>query len=620
MDKATIQQRLVQTAAGKRRHKHYKRTVERAKYYRALSTGDGIEEYMRPYYLRTDEATFQTLCRVTNQVTPSVINSFTDLLDTFHRSHARRELSYGTDEANERKTLELETMVGNYAGGLGVDKYLRLRLPELQKIDPNRWIIQQWKDFDNVLQYAQPYPFEASSEMALDFAYEVGDLQYLTVQTWLDNPDNAALPFQRLTCYQKGFAAVLTEINKKGSGPDLLESKDPIELLPGGTYTINGSLWSYKEYIDGLSDIKAKRAGYKRDLQTDGETYVWPWVAAEPRLNHSMQIIAELHFTAAKVAHPTTVRLGESCPEPEENGKGGCGGVGKINGHVCGICDGTGHKKASSTSSIEEVVFVIDPSTMGADGIKNLPDLSKMLYFVSPEVSILEWQEQHAEKTLAACWKDFTGNDTLERPNATQTDTATAKQIDRQKENNPVYEYGVFYAGMFEWKVRAIAEITGKDAGLIARIFVGKNLKTETIAELMVALQEALKTGNQALIESLNWDIARQVTMDSPDDFLEYEVQSRFDPFAGCTPEEKILKAESPLVPLAKRTLWQNLGWIFDDIEQDSPGFYKMPHEAQKLIVDKKVQEIIDGNNAEKQAMAPQITLNRAGMQPQIVN
>ncbi len=609
MDKQTIQARLILTAAGKRRHKHYDRTVERAKYYRALSTGEGIEEYMRPYYLRTDENTFKTLCRVTSQVTPAIISSFTDLLKTFYRSFYRRELSYGNDEASERRTKEFEAMLDTYAGKKGVDGYLKERLLEIQKLDPNAWVIQEWKDFDNVLQYAAPYPFEASSEMSLDFAYEVGDLQYLTVRTWIPNPENAALPFQRLTCYQKGFAAVLTQIDLKANGPDLLEAKRGIELASNATYNIGGATYLYKEFPNGLTEIKAQRMGYQRDLITNGETYAWPWVAAEPTLNHSLKITAELQFTAAQVAHPTTVRLGESCPEPNENRTGGCGGSGMVNGNPCGLCNGSGNKKTSSTSSIEEVVLRVDMSALGADGIKNLPDLSKMLYFVSPDVSILQWQEQHYEKTRAQAWRDFTGSDMTERANVTETQTATAVQIDRQKEGDQIYEYGLFHAGQWQFTVYAYADITGKRQGLEAQIHVSKDSNPKTIGELTVELQEAYKTDNAPLIHSLEWNLARQTTQDNPLEFLEYSVQARFDPFPNCSPEQKILKSESPLAPLKKRVLYVNFGWIFADIERENPGFYSMPFEDQNRLVDAKLDEIIAGNEAQRVEMAPAIKI-----------
>lgn len=615
MDRTKINARLIQVAAGKRTHPHYERTVERAAYYRALSTGKGIEVYMRPFYLRTDEELFATLCRVTRQITPSVCSNFRDLLETAYRSFYRREVSYGEEEANERRTIEFEAMLKAFSGGKGVDVYLQERLLEYQSIDPNAWIIEQWKPFDPVLQYAQVYPFEASAEMALDFAYDVGELAYLTVRTWIDNPLEKGKQLQNLICFQKGMSVTLTQTGKQTVGLDLIDAKGDVIFTPGSAYNIAGSMWVYMEYFDGLDEIKAKRVGYRRDLQTNGETYVWPWEAAEPSLDQSLKIVSELQLTAAHVAFPITVRVGDPCNDETD---GGCGGSGTLNGHTCKMCRGTGKKKWS-TSTMEEIVV-----DMPMDA-KDLPDLSKILYYVSPDVSILAWQQQYKTQLIAQARRDFIGNDTYDQNDVQQVArTATENILTQQNKNNPVYKYFTHYAAFWEFTVYAIADITGKRMGLEAQIFVGKDLKLKTIGELMIELGAAVSSGaGAAVIRSIQWDMMRIVTLDNPEDFIEYQIQDRFDPFAGCTPEEKALKASDTLVPLPKRVLYANLGWIFDEIEMDNPGFYKMPHDAQRIIVDAKVQSIIEANNAQRVVTSPQITLpvvaNNATSQPATV-
>jgi len=199
------------------------------------------------------------------------------------------------------------------------------------------------------------------------------------------------------------------------------------------------------------------------------------------------------------------------------------------------------------------------------------------------------------------------------------TETATMLQIQRQKEGNPVYKYGVFFAQTWQFTVTAYADITGKRQGLEAQIFVSRDLKTKTVGELTMELQEAYKTNNTALIRSLNWDIARVVNQDSPKDFLEWQVQNRFDPFPDRSEELQILSAESPNVPLKKKVLFHNFGWIFGEIERESPGFYSMPFEDQNRLVDAKLEEIIAENDKQTAKDAPQITLPATVTNPRIV-
>jgi hypothetical protein len=240
------------------------------------------------------------------------------------------------------------------------------------------------------------------------------------------------------------------------------------------------------------------------------------------------------------------------------------------------------------------------------DDLNNMPDLSKLLYYVSPDVSILAWQQQYKNELIAQARRDFIGNDSYDQ-NKVQSvsQTATETILTQQNKNNPVYKFFKFYAEYWEFVVYAVADITGKRDGLNAQIFVGKDLKIKTVGELTIELQEAYKTGDRTLIASIRWDILRAVTLDSPGDFIEMQAQADFDPFPVASPDERMALSTDTNVPLAKRVLNANFGWIFGEIEMENPGFYRLTFEAKRLIVDAKVQSIIDENKA----AAPRISI-----------
>jgi hypothetical protein len=85
----------------------------------------------------------------------------------------------------------------------------------------------------------------------------------------------------------------------------------------------------------------------------------------------------------------------------------------------------------------------------------------------------------------------------------------------------------------------------------------------------------------------------RIISTDSPTEFQEWQVRERFNPFSGYTEEQKMVWAQSPLIPMTQRVLYANLGYIFDQIEFANPGFYKLPYDQQKGIVDAKVLEVM---------------------------
>jgi len=132
MQQSTINARLIQVASGKRTHPHYGLVCENAELYTALSTGVGISAYMKRYSRRESAEVYKVRCEITEQITPSIIDSLSAILEKGYRSFYRRELNYGDGEDSEAKTMAMEEMLRGYAGGMGVDGFCQARLIELQ--------------------------------------------------------------------------------------------------------------------------------------------------------------------------------------------------------------------------------------------------------------------------------------------------------------------------------------------------------------------------------------------------------------------------------------------------------------------------------------------------------
>ena len=361
------------------------------------------------------------------------------------------------------------------------------------------------------------------------------------------------------------------------------------ELTPGGEISIEGEVWQYDEFIHNLGEVKAIRAGYKRDKVTNGSTYVWPIEAAEPFLMKSLKVVSELDLTAANVAMPISIRYGDECNAP------GCNG-GYVGESHCRSCEGSGKKK-SPTSVLEEIVVTPMPSS--PDGML---DLSKMLIYVSPDVSILQWQQGYVKELAADCRRAYFNSEIFDAKEVQET--ATGKSIDQQNANDVVYKFFKFYASAWQFTVYAIADITSKREGLIAQIIVSRDLKLKTLEELMADLESANASGaGPAAKQAIEWDMMRIIYADSPKEFAEWEIKERFNPFSGYTEDAKMVWAQSPLVPKEQRVLYANLGYIFDQIGVENPNFYKLPYPSQREVVNEKVAQIIEMLNGEVQTL-----------------
>jgi hypothetical protein len=321
------------------------------------------------------------------------------------------------------------------------------------------------------------------------------------------------------------------------------------------------------------------RAGYKRDKLTNGETFTWPFEAADPYLFKSLKTVSELDLTAANVAMPLTIRYGDECQAP------GCESGYRHDGTTCHSCNGTG-QKSSPTSVMEEIVITPMP-----DRPENMLDLSKLFTHIHPDVSILKWQEEYVETLEKKCKSAVLNSELFSKDEVAVT--ATGKNIDQQNANDFVFKYFRFYAEFWEFTVRSIAAITSKDTGLFAQIFVSRDLKLKTVEDLMMDLKAANESGaGPATRQSIEWDIMRANMIDSPEEFAAWEIRERFNPFSGYTEEQKILWSQSDLIPRRQRVLYANLGYIFDVLETEVENFYKLPYETQRDLVYNKVDEI----------------------------
>lgn len=587
MTKEQTLARLFEVAFKDARHPHYARTVALAKRYAAFATGEGIDAYMKVYSRRESPDLFKARCEITHQITPSVVTNLFAIAEKAYRSHYRRELRY-TDDTDGKRTEEFEKMLGRYAGGRGVDEYCQSQLLDWNTTDPNAWVVQEWKPFDPVKNFAEPYPLEVPSEYAVDFRFELGTLQYLTVISYRADTKNANALLAKLTCYQSGFTSTFEQIGKSENPTDADGGEFPVttpeqalsEIKSGTLVTTGAQRWLYKEYQNGLKGVQAMRVGYKRDLVTRGETFVWPIVAADPYLNKTLKTVSELDITAANAAFPITIRYGDDCAAP------GCES-GYVEGMVCRACEGTGKKK-SPTSAIEEIV--ISPMPESPDQIL---DLKNLYTFISPDVAIIQWQQQYVEQLKADCKAAVLNSDLYDRKQISET--ATGKSIEQDNANDFVYKYFKHYAAFWQFVVLSFADITSKGDSLNAQIVVSKDLKLKTLADLMAELESANRAGvSPAARQSIEWDIMRILSVDAPEEFAEWQVREKFNPFSGYTTEEKIVWAQSPLVPLRKRVLYANMSTVFERAEQADPKFYILEGSRQREIIETALDEIME--------------------------
>jgi len=564
LDEAIIIQRFLRVAdRPEARHPHYAHTVAVAALCRTLVTGEGMDALMKRFARRESAALFKQRVEITQHIVKPVVENILDVFRKVPRSNYRREVAYANSEAS--KPQELEKLLKKFWGDKTVDDWCALRLLELNATDPNAWAVLEWQDFDNRTERASPYPFEVSSANALDYKYQRGELLYLIARSATATPEGK--PLDRLTLYLPNRSVSLTEVPKEQQG------------INDGLLTLAAKKYFLEEHLPhGLGYVPAFRIGYKRDMVTEGNTFVAPYDAAIPLLRKTIKANSELDLVMALQAFPLTLRYAEACDAQ------GC-----LNGHVngtdkvCGDCGGTGKKRP--TSAQEEIVVSLPTSPEG------LFDLEKLVAFKAPDVAIIQFQQQYVEAKTREAKAVVFNSDIFSRKEI--ADTATSKNIDLQSVYDTLYPYARQFASAWEFAVRGTAQIAGLDSGLTAQLLIKRDFKLKSLDDLLAELNTVTSSGaGPAIRRNVQADIARAMMVDEPQEFVRWSVREQYNPFSGMSEAEVMYLLGSDLVPRTKKVLYANLGSIFDALESEVPGFYELEGKKQAALVTAKAAEI----------------------------
>ena len=283
------------------RHPHYKHTVEQAELCRTLVTGEGMDSLMKRFARRESEALFKQRVEITQHIIKPVVENILDVFRKVPRSNYRREVAY-TDKAGD-KPQELEKLLEKFWGDKSADDWCSLRLLELNATDPNAWLVLEWEDFDNKTEHASPYPFEVNSACALDYKFKRGELLYLIARSGPAIPRRKDRAIALHCTYQIGASA---------------SRKLPRISWPWKVARSWAAKTTCLRSISPTISAKCQRVriGYKRDMTTEGNTFVAPYDAAIPLLRKTIKANSELDLVMALQAFPLTLRYADPCDAP----------------------------------------------------------------------------------------------------------------------------------------------------------------------------------------------------------------------------------------------------------------------------------------------------------------
>ena len=599
-------QLLMDIILNKRRHEYYDRVCDLALKYKRIITGEDMGPLMQQFSPREDTAMFDQRKRITKHITSTVSRNLMKPQYKVPRANNIQRILQYRDDNGQQRANEMEGLLGGFFGNYSLDWYMNNRWIELNNIDPNAFIVVEFSDFDPAKETATPYPFEVSSEQALDYLYENNILQYLCVKTASKDriPSSGGVSIRdvdKYTLYLPDIDMVLTNTKNEQVVQLALEdgriTQVSVNNLFYNVVRLGGDNYVLTVHTHNLPFVRAIMAGYYRDLYTKGITRLSAIDDAMPILEKMVKANSELDLTMALHAFPQKVQSVRKCQQ--EN----CNKGEMPDGSECPRCHGEGlevHKTA------QDIILLPLPRNR-----EEAIDIDNVIRYISPPVDLVKFQDEYIKSLTRQCKEAIYNAQLFSREEIAQT--ATGKNIDLQNVYDALYPLALGYSYGWRFFVRTCAVIVSRDKGLIADFIFNKDFKMKSLNDLYQDYKVLYDSGADDFVkqEVMN-DIARILYADDPHAYYRYKTKQAFYPFEGKTKEQVAVILAGNLVSEDVKVLWANFGFIFDEIAQQQAGqgidFYLLNKIRQTELVDAKVAEI-------KKGLKPTMTTN-GGLNP----
>lgn len=595
---------LYGTVKNKRRHSCYQRTTELAGHYGRLITGRGLDGLMKQFANRESDEMFEQRKELTQHVVTAVTKNLMDVAFKVPRSaSAQRVLAYKGDDTAQR-AVELEGVLSRFWGSYSFDDYLATRFIELNYTDPNAFVVFEFGPYDEEKERPQPYPFEVSSHMAINYQHTNNILDYLIVKTEMEtdsrdeSANTASIPMlpgyrntakatgkskkmERYTMYTPDFTLVLNEL-ASNQAPRMNEDGEKEQegrvfvRLDGKSF----ELLSPEPHYAGQTP--AIRVGYVRDLYTDGHSFVNPFHAALPYLEKTIKVVSEMDLTMAMHAFPQKIQYVTPCRNE------GCQGGYLPDGAVCPVCKGTG---MNTNTSAQDAILLQMPRDK-----EEMLDLNNIIKYVYPPTDLLRFQNEYINQLTEQCRRVVFNSDIFSHKEISET--ATGKNIALQNVYDTLYPLALKFARTWQAGVRIISRFAGLDEGLVHSYRFSKDFKFKTKGDYMAELEAAQRSGaNPYIIREIENEIMRLDHSENPEEYRRYLVQQSFNPFSNKSRDEIKAILNSDLTTPYNKVLYTHLGVIFDELEMEhainGDDFYQLNRDEQASLIREKTNRIL---------------------------
>jgi hypothetical protein len=610
-DAQELIKRLVKTGET---HQDYAEVKEYAEKLSILITGKGTAKLLRQANTKEDIKSFIQRCAITKSITPAVAAS---VQIPYYKVARNQRVKQTIDVKDSYKQKLIYEMIKGFYGSTGrrtkgLDYWLRTRFIDLSFTDPNAWVVVEWDAPKNAAQVLAPRPFEISAAQAVNFKVINETTLWMLAKlpsTYrvLKNGEVVVEPSVKWTLYDQDFTIIYDLVD-----PDYLAS---INFVPAPNQRLITDATDKIVYLETVNTPKigftpAFRIGYKRNLATNGRTFVNPFHDGMAFFDKSIKVVSEFDLTMTNHVFPQKIQYAPRCPG---DGNKKCnGGVVAGTSNTCQVCNGTGfagHKGAQDILTLP----MPEKGTPNAEII----DLTKLIAYITPSMELIKFQNEYIQQLKTETHQAVFNSTVLIRKGTagqpagggTQpTQTATENDNDMQSVYDALEPFTEKFSDVWKEIVTIIASLVNVDVDNVEidHIFPSDfKLKSQDV--LLSELEKVNGSGAPSFMRDLiSNDLAEVVFAGDTLGIVKFKTKRKFFPFNGKNEEEIAMLLSSPNVPRKAKVLYSNFELIFTNIEYDRPDFYTMKDTAkQRQILDDAVVAMI----AEIDQDAPVLTL-----------
>lgn len=564
-------------------HKDHEHCVKLAKEYKAHVSGVGLSDMLKQFNKREDENMFKQRKRLTELISKPVASS---IKKPFYKISRNQNVISEIKVEDKPKDEAIKIMMSKFYGTnslnkQGLDFWLKNRFLELSFVDPNAFVVVEWLA-KNPTEILEPYPFEVSSEEAINYTMKNGVLKSLTTRIKVNRTFKSdkleVKSVDSFTFYEEGFSVTICEFCPKYYAEQGITLSDKQKSFKEEKKNF---LLTYNE--TNLDFIPAFRVGYLRDDATDGRTLVSPFDSALPYFRKMLKAVSELDLSITLHTFPQKIQFVSACKHSEGNQRCVNGRL-SLTQETCPNCSGTGLEVHRSGQDAIYYKMPEDPSEMF--------DIEKTLAYKSPPIELIKFQDEYVRSLKKDAHLSVFNSTMFLTTDPEFAKTATEIDFNSEGIHDTLFPFSEKYSEAWRTIVKIFVKLSGHSGDYAIKHQFPSDLKIKTTSMLI----NELKTANDSnapsfFIDQISSQLAQQIYNGDALSLTKYETRHKFYPFNGKSKDEVMFLMTSSHVSEKTKVLYANFETIFEHIEKKNPSFYSMEFTKQNKIVEEAVKE-----------------------------